>query len=259
MRTGKLAATVALLTLCAQAICTAQQLPRPCAAAAKPYLAVLVWHDVVGKKTVWFDTYTSVFDKQIAEIRAGHFHVITLQQLLNHLIHGAPVPSRPIMIAFDDNNQGIYRNAFPVLLKYHLPFTLFVHTAYVGVTTDKRHNTWAMLKTMQKSGLATVESLTASHPENIRLLNNAQIMRELAVSRRSIQVHLNTPVDAFVYPCNVHDLRVATDVYKGGYTAAFTEDWGNAGTSPDMMDIHRYPAILRFTQALQDVARGYAR
>ncbi len=259
MGTGKLTAILGLAGSLLPLLCGAQALPKPCAAAAKPYLAVLVWHDVVSKKTVWFDTYTSVFDKQIAEIRAGHFHVITLQQLLNHLIHGAPVPSRPLMLAFDDNNQGIYRNAFPILRKYHLPFTMFVHTAYVGVTTDKRHNTWAMLKAMQKSGLATVESLTASHPENIRLLTNAQIMKELAVSRRSIEVHLNTPVVAFVYPCDVHDLRVATDVYRGGYTAAFTEDWGNAGTSPDMMDIHRYPAILRFAQALKDVARGYSR
>ena len=41
-----------------------------------------------------------------------------------------------------------------------------------------------------------------------------------------------------------------------GYELAFTEDWGNAGDSESLLDIHRYSALTRFAQALADVTSG---
>lgn len=232
---------------------SASSLPRQVPQARKQFAAVLVWHDVVpGKKTVWFDTTLSTFRAQLEDIHKEGFHVIPMKELYQHLIQGTPLPSLPLVLTFDDNNQGIYYNAFPLLKQYRYPATLFVHTGYVGVTTDKRHNTWQMLKTMEQSGLIDVQSLTQSHPEDIFQLNNAQIARELNNSRRSIELHLGNPVYAFVYPCDKHDDRVARDVFDAGYKIAFTEDRGNADESSNMMLIHRYAAILCFDQALRD-------
>jgi biofilm PGA synthesis lipoprotein PgaB len=233
-------------------------LPKPVPGAAKQFAAVLVWHDIVPKnKQVWFDTTLSAFRRQLELIHRGGFHVITLRQLYAHLTKDTPLPPKPIALTFDDNNQGIYYYAFPLLRKYGYPATLFVHTGYVGVTTDKRHNTWDMLRTMVRSGLIDVQSLTQSHPENILLLSDKQVVKELVNSRRSIELHLGIPVYAFVYPCDKHDLRVAEDVYRTGYKIAFTEDRGNACDSPNLFLVHRYAAILCFDQALSDVARAW--
>ncbi|CEK14466.1 predicted xylanase/chitin deacetylase [Chthonomonas calidirosea] len=233
-------------------------LPKPVPGAAKQFAAVLVWHDIVPKtKQVWFDTTLSTFRRQLELIHRGGFHVITLRQLYDHLTKGTPLPPKPIALTFDDNNQGIYYYAFPLLRRYGYPATLFVHTGYVGVTTDKRHNTWDMLRTMVQSGLIDVQSLTQSHPENILLLSDKQIVKELVNSRRSIELHLGIPVYAFVYPCDKHDLRVAEDVYRTGYKIAFTEDRGNACASPNLYLVHRYAAILCFDQALSDVAHAW--
>ncbi|CCW34147.1 predicted xylanase/chitin deacetylase [Chthonomonas calidirosea] len=233
-------------------------LPKPVPGAAKQFAAVLVWHDIVPKtKQVWFDTTLSTFRRQLELIHRGGFHVITLRQLYDHLTKGTPLPPKPIALTFDDNNQGIYYYAFPLLRRYGYPATLFVHTGYVGVTTDKRHNTWDMLRTMVQSGLIDVQSLTQSHPENILLLSDKQIVKELVNSRRSIELHLGIPVYAFVYPCDKHDLRVAEDVYRTGYEIAFTEDRGNACASPNLYLVHRYAAILCFDQALSDVAHAW--
>ncbi len=258
MRIHRLPPAFALLLCCVLPVSAGgmgRPLPRPVSAARRPYLVILDWHDVVARKTVWFDTLISTFRAQLAAIHRAGCHIITLRELEAHLLQGSPVPSRPVLITFDDNNEGIYRNAFPILKQYGYHFTLFVHTAYVGVTTDKRHNSWAELKAMQQSGLATVQSLTASHPEDILLLSNARIAHELNVSRHSIEYHLGTPVYAFVYPCDKFDDRVARDVYRAGYKMAFTEEWGNAGSSPSLYEIHRYPAILRFAQAMSDLER----
>jgi peptidoglycan/xylan/chitin deacetylase (PgdA/CDA1 family) len=230
--------------------------PPPLAANARsPYLAVLVWHDVVaGPKEVWFDTPLETFRAQLEAIRRGGFHVIELEQLRAHLAAGAPVPSKPIALTFDDNGHGIYENAFPLLKRYGFHATVFVHTNFVGTTTSKRHNTWDQLREMQRSGLVTVQSLTANHPPDLRTLSDADVLHEFALSAHSIHARLGYRPIAIVYPEDNYDERLARLAAQSGYQIGFIEDWGNAGDSENMLLIHRYSVLTRFDQALADVA-----
>lgn len=223
----------------------------------RPWVTVLVWHDVLPTKQVWFDTTVATFTEQLEAIRRGGFHVVSMAALDKHLTEGAPLPSRPLVLTFDDNNRGLYRYAFPLLRKYGYPATLFVHTDYVGVPTSKEHCNWNELAEMERSGLILVQSLTATHPADIRQLSDPEIEKQLTVSRASIERHLHHPVYAFVYPEDRYDARVARLVAANGYRLAFTEDWGNAGTSPNRMMIHRYSILKRFDQALADTDRAY--
>jgi biofilm PGA synthesis lipoprotein PgaB len=228
----------------------------PLAASAKsPYLAVLVWHDVVaGPKEVWFDTTLDTFRSQLDAIKRGGFSVIDLEQLRSHLSRGTPVPPKPIALTFDDNGHGIYENAFPLLKKYGFHATLFVHTNFVGKTTTKRHTTWGQLQAMERSGLITVQSLTANHPPDLRLLSDADVLHELTLSQHSIQVKLGHKPYAVVYPEDNYDERLAALAAQSGYALGFIEDWGNAGASENLLLIHRYSVLTRFDQALSDVA-----
>jgi peptidoglycan/xylan/chitin deacetylase (PgdA/CDA1 family) len=232
-------------------------LPQVNGAARRQYVGVLVWHDVLPQRQVWFDTPFATFKAQLAAIKRGQFHVVSLDALENHLTQGAPLPPRPLVITFDDNNRGLYRYAFPLLKQYGYPATLFVHTNFVGVTTSKEHCNWNELAEMQRSGLIGIQSLTASHPADIRLLSDDAITQELRDSRAAIQQHFGKPVYAFVYPEDNYNARVARLVAQAGYRLAFTEDWGNAGASPNLMMIHRYSILKRFAQALTDVKRAY--
>jgi biofilm PGA synthesis lipoprotein PgaB len=221
-----------------------------------PYLAVLVWHDVVPAKQVWFDTTLATFELQLAAIHEGGFHVITLEQLREHLEHGAPVPSKPLVLTFDDNGSGIYTYAFPLLRRYRYPAALFVHTNYVGKTTSKHHNTWAELAEMERSGLITVQSLTANHPPDLPKMSDALVAHELRLSKFSLETRLGRRIYALVYPYDNYDERVARLAYENGYELGFTEDWGNAGDSDNLLLIHRYSVLTRFDQALHDVSAG---
>lgn len=248
---------ILLLLLCGVAYGKQDALPPLASPSPRPFVSVLVWHDVLPEKQVWFDTTLATFKKQLEAIRKGGFHVVTLEALDKHLTQGAPLPPRPLVLTFDDNNLGLYRYAFPLLRKYNYPATLFVHTDYVGVTTSKEHNSWKELTEMEKSGLITVQSLTATHPADIRLLSDAEIAKQLTVSRATIERHLHHPVYALVYPEGHYDSRVARIVAANQYRLAFTEDWGNANASPNRMMIHRYSILTRFDQALADNARAY--
>lgn len=229
-------------------------LPQVSPAARKPYVAVLVWHDVLPAKQVWFDTTLDTFRSQLAAIAHGGFHVVTLDALRAHLEHGAPLPARPLVLTFDDDAAGIYENAFPLLKQYRYPATLFVHTNYVGRTTSKRHNTWDQLREMERSGLITVQSQTANHPEDLRTLSDADVVHEMRLSAFSLQHRLGHAPYALSYPYDHYDDRVARIAAANGYQLGFTEDWGNAGDSSSLLEIHRYSILTRFDQALRDVA-----
>jgi peptidoglycan/xylan/chitin deacetylase (PgdA/CDA1 family) len=234
-------------------------LPQVAAGGRMPYLAVLVWHDVVTPQEVWFDTGVAKFRSQLEAIRRGGFHVITLAALREHLERGAPVPAKSVVLTFDDDGHGLYDNAFPLLRKYGFPATLFVHTNFVGTTTTKRHNTWAQLTQMSRSGLIDVQSLTANHPPDLRALDDARVLHELRLAKTSLEKRLGKPVYALVYPEDNYDARVARLAASSGYRLAFTEDWGAAGESVNLLTIHRYSCLTRFDQALHDVAVGGAR
>jgi peptidoglycan/xylan/chitin deacetylase (PgdA/CDA1 family) len=232
-------------------------LPQVDKAAREPYVAVLVWHDVVaGDKDVWFDTTLATFRTQLDAIAHGGFHVVTLEALRAHLEHGAALPSKPLVLTFDDNGHGIFVNAFPLLRRYGFPATLFVHTNYVGRTTSKVHNTWEELRTMQHSGLVSIQSLTANHPEDLRKLSDADVVHELRLSRFSIEQRLGHSPFALAYPYDNYDDRVARLAAANGYELGFSEDWGGAADSASLLTVHRYSILTRFDQALHDVAKG---
>jgi len=217
---------------------------------------VLVWHDVLPRKDVYFDTTTAEFAAQLDAIARGGFHVVSLDALRDRLVRGTPLPEKPLVLTFDDNGAGIYRNAFPLLQKHRFAATLFVHTNYVGKTTSKAHSSWDALRTMERSGLVNVQSLTANHPPDLTKLSDADVTHEFTLAKHALEVRLRRPVYAVVYPYDVYDARVERLAAQAGYTLGFTEDHGNAGASPSLFEIHRYSITVpeRFAQALADVA-----
>lgn len=226
------------------------------AARAQP-VAVLEWHDVLPEKAVWFDTTTATLAAELDAIASRGYHVVPLGALRDHLISGRPLPRRALVLTFDDNGHGIYRNAFPLLLKHRFPATLFVHTNYVGKTTSKEHNSWDELRAMESTGLVDVQSLTANHPPDLTKLSDADVTHEFALSAHSLLVRLGHKPYALVYPYDVYDDRVARLALQAGYTLAFTEDHGLIGTSPSLFELRRYSLTSDelFDQALSDVAR----
>jgi peptidoglycan/xylan/chitin deacetylase (PgdA/CDA1 family) len=251
-------ACVALLSfmVIAAPVVAAGGLPQVAAGGRTPYFAVIVWHDVVPAKELWFDTTVDTFKTQLAAIARGGYHVVTLDQLRAHLERGTPLPAKPLALTFDDNGHGIYENAFPLLQKYHYPAIMFVHSNFVGTTTHgKKHTTWPQLVEMSRSGLMSVQSLTANHPPDLRTLSDAEVIHELTLSRSSLEYHLGHKIFALVYPEDNYDARLERLAASHGYALAFIEDWGNAGDSANLLEIHRYSALTRFDQALSDVAR----
>jgi peptidoglycan/xylan/chitin deacetylase (PgdA/CDA1 family) len=207
-------------------------------------IPVIMYHDIVKKRGlpggVYFDCTRAEFQAQIQWLEEQGATPISLEQLHRHLTRGEEVPERAVVLTFDDNYQGFYEIAYPILRERNYPAAMFVHTNFVG---DKKgphpKMSWETLKTLDAEGLVTIASHTLSHPLLSKLSVEAQD-RELAESKALLEAKLNHPVPYFAYPEGDGDAVTFDAVKRAGYTMAFTIANGPAEESPGILRVNRY-------------------
>lgn len=69
------------------------------------------------------------FERQMRYV-AEHYAVVSMAQALNAVQGGGALPSRALLITFDDAYVDFAKNAWPILRRHGLPATLFVPTAF---------------------------------------------------------------------------------------------------------------------------------
>jgi biofilm PGA synthesis lipoprotein PgaB len=92
---------------------------------------VITYHDIAeggGQYTVT----PKQFVQQIAMLRAAGFHSITTRQFGQFLSGKGTLPSKPILITFDDGASSAWRVADPVLERYGMHAMLSVITGEIG-------------------------------------------------------------------------------------------------------------------------------
>jgi peptidoglycan/xylan/chitin deacetylase (PgdA/CDA1 family) len=101
----------------------------------KNRLTVLAYHRITDATAPDFVHYRpnvsaapQMFARQMAWI-AKRFNVISLPVLHAFLVKGRPLPSRPLLITFDDGYLDNYQNAFPILRRLQLPAVIFLMTS----------------------------------------------------------------------------------------------------------------------------------
>lgn len=102
-------------------------------------LVVLAYHrvfDVSDAKVFPYDlelvsASTDDFRRQMGHLKRN-YTVVTMAQVLTALDGGVRLPSRPVVVTFDDGHADNYTNAFPILREFDVPATIFLTTDYIG-------------------------------------------------------------------------------------------------------------------------------
>ncbi|MGK7909996.1 MAG: polysaccharide deacetylase family protein [Synechococcus sp.] len=218
--------------------------------AKQSYVPVVMYHDVVAEtKEVWFDHTAAELRRDFEAIEAAGATPITITDLYEHLRNGKDLPEKPIVLTFDDAYQGLYDNAFPMLQEFNFPATYYVQTGFVGVPTSKDHFTWEQMREMEASGLIEFAAHTISHPEDLRLLDDDTLRREIFESKRVLEEQLGHEILHFAYPAGNRDDRVIEMVEEAGYIMATTMDAGYTGQSSNLLEVQRFNQF-RLTEAL---------
>jgi poly-beta-1,6-N-acetyl-D-glucosamine N-deacetylase len=203
---------------------------------------VVMYHDILPEKQVFFDVTPAEFEAHLKRIQQKGLTPISLDQLVTHLRTGTPLPAKPILLSFDDGYAGHYTYVYPLLKRYGYPGVFGIYTSKVGKKLGRSSLTWAQIKEMAADPLVTIASHSISHPENLTTLTDQQLQTEVIESKRILEQELKIPVNHFVYPVGHYDERVQEFVKQAGYHSALTmNDAANyfAGASDNLLSIER--------------------
>jgi peptidoglycan/xylan/chitin deacetylase (PgdA/CDA1 family) len=164
---------------------------------------------------------------------ASHgYNGVTLQQVWDAWHHGGLLPSRPIVLSFDDGYTSHLTNALPVLRAH----------GWKGVLNLQVNQTRYDLKpdavrTLIRAGWE-IDAHTFTHPD-LTTVDDAQLRHEVADARAVLRRTYRVPVNFFCYPAGRYDDRVIAALRGAGYVGATTTELGLASPAEPPYQLKR--------------------
>jgi len=174
------------------------------------------------------------FAAQMDWIVANGYHTVLPTDLRHALVDGTPLPTKPIVLTFDDGYRDFYNEAWPVLQRYGLKASVAIITAYAdkGDIGDEQYMNWDMIRTLDVSGMVEIASHTVFHAD-LTHATTVQRMTELSQSKTTLEAKLSHSCQTFVYPSGLFNTAVVNDADRAGYAIAFTTQSGKVRTPLD--------------------------
>ena len=163
------------------------------------------------------------FAGQMRWLARHRYHAVTLHQVYDHWMKGAPLPRRPVVITFDDGYLSQYTRAFAVLRSLHWPADLDLEVQFLRPAGGLRP--WRVRRLIAAGW--ELDSHTLTHPD-LTTLDARRLRLEVAGSRWTLRRLFHVPVQFFCYPDGRFDARVIHAVRRAGYLGATTTRFGLA-------------------------------
>jgi peptidoglycan/xylan/chitin deacetylase (PgdA/CDA1 family) len=157
----------------------------------------------------------------VAQMQALHragWHAVTLDDLLANRRHGNRLPSKPIVITFDNGYRSQYENALPILRRLHWPAVENIQLS--GLPPSQGGMTTGQVRGLIDGGWE-LDTQGISHADLVELDADGlafQIDRARAILRHRYHV----PVNWFCYPSGQYDPTVVAAVKAAGFAGSTT-------------------------------------
>jgi peptidoglycan/xylan/chitin deacetylase (PgdA/CDA1 family) len=166
----------------------------------------------------------STFSATMRALDRAGYHGVTLQRVWDSWHGDAELPSKPVVISFDDGYYGQYRNARPTLLRHGWPGVLNLKLGNLADMGGVRN-----IKRMAAEGWE-IDDHTITHPD-LTTVSASQLRYEVATSRSRFRRLFGVPANFFCYPAGRFDPAVIDEVRRAGFKGATTTAFGFARPS----------------------------
>ena len=137
-------------------------------AAQRPIrMPVLMYHSVNSKESKAGDYVITpqALRGDLEWLQKNGYHTVVVQDLLDYVEQGTPLPEKPVMITFDDGYYNNYLNAFPLLQEFQMKAVISIivsETDKYSQLDENRENyshlTWGQIGEMMESGLVEFQN-----------------------------------------------------------------------------------------------------
>jgi peptidoglycan/xylan/chitin deacetylase (PgdA/CDA1 family) len=173
--------------------------------------------DLVGYK---LSVSPQDFATQMDWLAVNRYHPIDFNDVRAYFAGAAPLPSKPVVITFDDGYTDLYTAAFPVLSSHRFKAVAYIVSSFVG---QSRYVTKEQILEMDRGGIQ-IASHTVDHP-NLARSSFGSTMYQLVESKRWLEQLVGHPVIDFAYPSGRASAQVVSALGIAGYDTAVTEQF----------------------------------
>ncbi len=189
---------------------------------ARPQVPVLCYHQIREWRARDSKDYImppAIFRQQMQMLADSGYHAILPDQLYAYLTTGAPLPTKPVLLTFDDGDLTHYTQALPVLDKYGFKATFFIMTAAIGRRGKQHYMDKAQLKDLADRG-HEIGAHTWDH-QNVKKFGAADWPTQIDEPNAKLESITGRPVRYFAYPFGLWNEPALPELEKRGYRAAF--------------------------------------
>ena len=188
-------------------------------------VAVLLYHSIAADTTRSFAKLTVdpvLFAEHLAALRERQVEVIPFREVPIALAEGR----RAVAITIDDGLADAADAATPALLRYGLPATLFIPSAFVEARASwlpgddglRPMLSWSTLADLAHAGF---EIGSHSKRHIAADVNRPEVVqRDAAESKTELEQRLGCAVSSFAYPFGYHTAQARRAVREVGYVQA---------------------------------------
>lgn len=163
----------------------------------------------------------SDFASQMDWLAANGFHAITFRELHAYLSGAAGLPSRPVILTFDDGYEDFYTSALPILIRHDFKAVSYVVSGFIG---RPGYMSAAQIREADNADIE-IGSHTVDHADLTRQSLDG-LRYQVWSSKSALEQLLGHDVLSFCYPSGRFSPNVVAVVQEAGYWDATTTRYG---------------------------------
>jgi peptidoglycan/xylan/chitin deacetylase (PgdA/CDA1 family) len=224
---------------------------------------ILMYHEIAQRPetTSNLSVPPEALAAQLAYLSAEGYRTITAAELAAILTAGGELPSRTVLLSFDDGFEDFHSRAMPLLARYGFTATVFVTTAWVqdagplpAGRRPGRMLSWGQVEEAASAGIE-VAAHSCLHPQ-LDQLPGKRLREELYASRARLEDRLGVAVPGVAYPFGYSNPRVRNVARDTGYAYGCAVGNAMAARESDLftlprLTIRRSTAIATFQEVVQ--------
>lgn len=211
---------------------------------------ILMYHYIGDSATKDGVTSAENFDAQLAALKKAGYHTVTFDDLIAYVDKGVALPSKPLIITFDDGYENNATAAYPILKKYGFCATINVIVSSVGKDTYKDtgiaitpHFSYEKAEEMVASGVIDignhgydvhqVEAYENGDYRNYAMQKDGESEKEYIdffrkdylTAKQDLESHLDQTVDVYAYPDGQYTDLTEILLMEMGTRVTLTVNW----------------------------------
>lgn len=189
---------------------------------ARPQVPVLCYHRLRAyKPTESVSTRTYIvpeapFRAQMKMLADSGYHTITPDEYYAYLVNNKPLPSKPVMITFDDTSEEQYTVGAAEMNKYGFKGVFFIMTVSIG---RPGYMSREQIKALSDGG-HVIASHTYDH-HNVKKYAGEDWDVQMLKTKQKLEAITGKSVDYFAYPFGEWKPEAIPELQKRNYKAAF--------------------------------------